>query len=100
MGILREMLRHRFVAYDVGDRHPATPLQHSVHFSEEVLLVLGANQIDHAIGNDYVDGFVGDQWLLLANSFCAIIQAREIRTERTGFYSRYLSRSFRSVFSC
>jgi hypothetical protein len=55
------MLRHRFVADDIGNRHPATALEHAVHLGEQLSLIFRPHQVEHTVGDDNVDGIVGDQ---------------------------------------
>jgi len=61
-GALLEFLRNVLVAHDIRNDCSASPAQHAEDLGEESVFVFRADEIQDAIGNDYVDGIVRDEW--------------------------------------
>lgn len=56
---MHQILRHRLVRDDVGDRETPARLGHAEHLAKDFPLV--RSQVDHAVRDDQVDGVVGDR---------------------------------------
>ena len=54
--------RHLAANHDVGDREAAAGLEHAEGFAQHAILV--GREIDHAVGDDHVDGVVGQRDVL------------------------------------
>ena len=60
------MLRHFFVADDIGDDSAAADLEDAKDFLEKLPLRFGLDQVEDAIGNDHIDRVARDQRMLHA----------------------------------
>ncbi len=61
LGVVLEVLRNVLVADDIADDGPSAPLENAVHLGEELPAVFLVDEIEHAVGDDDIDGLVGDE---------------------------------------
>lgn len=64
VGVVLQVQRDFFVGYDVGNDRASAFFQDTENFREELSLEVGFDEVEHAVGNDDVDAFTGDERVL------------------------------------
>src|SRR5262245_18638773 len=76
--IFRRIIRHRFVADAIRNYYPPAASEHPVHLAEELPFVLRSYQVQNAVGYNHIDGFIGDQRLLLPHGLLEGFEPRHV----------------------
>ena len=63
VGIVLEVEGDFLVGDDVGNHGASAFFEDTENFREELALEVGFDEVEHAIGNNYVDTFTSDEWV-------------------------------------
>ena len=78
LGIRPQVLGDVFVADDVGDHHPAAPLENAMHLLEEHGFGPRIDQVEYAVAHDDVNGGCRDRWMLSSLACFPLLDGIEV----------------------